>query len=99
MKVTMTMNYDENLYWTVKPICGNSTFKYNYRHAYSRDSVVFSRRAEGAILVKLFTTAAGWLSAGYEICGPGGGGGGGHFHIEGVGDVPLARVWFCDHRD
>ena len=27
------------------------------------------------------------------------GGGGGHFHIEGVGDVPLARVWFCDHRD
>ena len=26
-------------------------------------------------------------------------GGGGHFHIEGVGDVPLARVRFCDHRD
>ena len=26
-------------------------------------------------------------------------GGGGHFHIEGVGDVPLDRVWFCDHRD
>ena len=26
------------------------------------------------------------------------GGGGGHFHIEGDGDVPLDRVWFCGHQ-
>ena len=24
--------------------------------------------------------------------------GGGHFHIEGDGDVPLDRVWFCGHQ-
>ena len=25
-------------------------------------------------------------------------GGGGHFHIEGDGDVPLDREWFCGHQ-
>ena len=25
-------------------------------------------------------------------------GGGGHFRIEGDGDVPLDRVWFCGHQ-
>ena len=29
---------------------------------------------------------------------PGGGGGGVRFHVDGDGDVPLDRVWFCGHQ-
>ena len=32
----------------------------------------------------------------FHWVGPGGGGG--HLHIEGDGDVPLDRVWFCGHQ-
>ena len=42
-------------------------------------------------------SGAGLTSLAGRTLSPGGGGGG-HFHIEGDGEVPLDRVWFCGHQ-